>query len=165
VALAGPIAGTVLTAITYLVYLSTGSLFIGSAAYWMAWLNLFNLIPLAMLDGGQLMESIVFSLNDLVGAIYITVSYVIAVFVLWHFNPILVGLVVFIGLPHVMGVWKNHDLRKKGLDFLLYRNPDKMNAANILMTIGSYVLTIMALLGLIHLCSLDSIHIKDLFIR
>lgn len=165
VALAGPIAGTVLTVITYVIYLSTGSAFIGSAAYWMAWLNAFNLIPLAMMDGGQLMESIVFSINELLGAICITISYAIAVFVLWHFNPVLVGLVIFIGLPHVMGVWRDHDLRNKGLGSLLYRNPEKMNFSNIMIVMGCYFLTIVVLLYLMHLCSLDSITLKDLFGR
>src|SRR5271163_2140731 len=129
VLLAGPIAGGVLTAVCYGIYLATGSALIGAAACWMAWVNLFNLLPLAMLDGGQLMEAVVYSINELAGALFLTVSYLLAVYVLWHFNPILSGLVIMVGFGRITSAWTEYDKKRKGLDDLINQRPDKMSAA------------------------------------
>lgn len=163
VAMAGPIAGTVLTVAIYGVFLATGSAFIGSAAYWMAWLNLFNLIPLAMLDGGQLMESIVYSFSEKIGAIFLTVSYIVAMFVLWHFNPFLVGLVIFIGVQHVLGAWQRVKIIDQGLGDSLPPKPDKMNIKEVVITLATYIGTGAVLFGLMYLFSTHSINLSDFF--
>jgi Zn-dependent protease len=162
VALAGPIAGTVLTAIVYVVSIYLSSPFLAAAAYWMGYINLFNLIPVAMLDGGQLLETITFSINELFGAICLTISYVVAIFLLWHFNPALVVLVIIFGVLHVMSMWRDYDMRKNGLGQFVMDKPSSMSWIGIMITVGSMLFTVVILLGLLHLLSIHGINLKDL---
>lgn len=162
VTLAGPIAGGLLTLVCYGAYLLTGWSILGGAAYWMAWVNLFNLLPLAMLDGGQLMDSVLFSVNDLLGAVYTSISYAVAVFVLWHFNPVLVLLVAFSGIPHLLWVWKSYKARKETPELPGFELPDKMNAIELVITLLTYSLTASGLFWLINYLSNHSLSMSKL---
>lgn len=165
VALAGPIAGTILTIGLYGLFLATGSIFIGSAACWMAWLNLFNLTPAGPLDGGQLVESIVYSFSEKAGAIFLTVSYALGVIVLWHFNPVISCLVIFIGVQKVMEAWQRIKLIGQGLEDSLTLRPNRMNTKQVLTVLSVYILTVIVLIGMMYLFSIHSINLTDFFRR
>lgn len=165
VLLAGPFAGGILTAICYLVYLATGNLLIGTAALWMAWVNLFNLLPLAMLDGGQLIESVTYSINDLLGLVYLIGSNILGVAVLWFIthNPMLVGFIGFMGFKRVTSAWVEYQKKINGQEHIMFPQPDKMSASQITLTLISYSLTGAGLYGLVNLLAIHSLKLSYLF--
>ncbi|GHB65616.1 Zn-dependent protease [Psychrosphaera saromensis] len=61
VAMMGPSFGLVMSIVFYLIYLATESHWIGLLASVSALVNIFNLLPVMPLDGGQVVKSIVFS--------------------------------------------------------------------------------------------------------
>jgi Zn-dependent protease len=61
VAMMGPSFGLVMSIVFYLIYLVTESHWIGLLASISALVNIFNLLPVMPLDGGQVVKSIVFS--------------------------------------------------------------------------------------------------------
>lgn len=61
IAMMGPTFGLVMSIVCYLAYLATESHFIGLVASVSALINIFNLLPVMPLDGGQVVKSIVFS--------------------------------------------------------------------------------------------------------
>jgi Zn-dependent protease len=58
ISLAGPLAGTIASAVCFAVYKQTGIPVWAALAHASAWLNLFNLIPVWMLDGGSAMNAL-----------------------------------------------------------------------------------------------------------
>ncbi|MDB6055056.1 MAG: Zn-dependent protease [Verrucomicrobiales bacterium] len=102
VAIAGPIAGTLGAIICYLVYLQTGSQLFNVLAYWGFMLNLFNLIPIGMLDGGRIALAIT--------PLLWIVGLVIAVGFLFvgHFNPILL-IIVVMAVGRIITMLRNKD--------------------------------------------------------
>jgi membrane-associated protease RseP (regulator of RpoE activity) len=151
VAIAGPIAGTVLTLGFLAAYYLTGSPLLGNAGYWMAWLNLLNLIPLAMLDGGQVVESIIYSIEETAGAIYLTLSYILAAFVLWHFNLALSGVVIFFGVGTIFQAWTRVNWIRQGWEYMLPKRPNRMSVLEIVVTLTSYLGITLILLNLISM--------------
>ncbi len=61
IAMMGPSFGLLMSIVCYLAYLMTESHFIGLLASMSALINIFNLLPIMPLDGGQVVKSIVFS--------------------------------------------------------------------------------------------------------
>jgi Zn-dependent protease len=165
VALAGPIAGTILTILLYGVYLATGSALLGSAAYWMAIFNCFNLVPLVMLDGSQVVQTITFSINEKVGAIFLTVSYAIGIIALWFINPFLIIVVLLIGFEQVFGAWHRIKLINQGLGEALTALPEAMSIEQIVMVLTVYLLTITFLIVSIYLFHSSPITLSDLFVK
>jgi Zn-dependent protease len=67
VALNGPLWGSILIALPAGLYLATGEPLFAAVAAWWALLNLFNLLPIAPLDGGRLMQAFAFSYSSSLG--------------------------------------------------------------------------------------------------
>jgi len=100
VAFAGPLAGTVAAVFCYLLGRWTDSPLMIALAYAGLFLNLFNLLPVPMLDGGQI-TAILSPRVWLVGA-----PLLVAVMLYWP-SPILI-LVAVISLPQLLRAW-NYD--------------------------------------------------------
>jgi Zn-dependent protease len=100
VAIAGPLAGTVAAVACYLLGRYTDTPLLIALAYAGLFLNLFNLLPLPMLDGGQI-TAILSPRVWLVGA-----PLLVAV-MLYRPSPILI-LVAVISLPQLVKAW-NYD--------------------------------------------------------
>lgn len=163
VVLAGPITGALGAVAFYGLYLATGSTFLGCAACLMAALNLFNLIPLAMLDGGQIVESIVYSINEVFGAGYLTLSYALGIVIIWQFNPFVAGMMTFIGVPVVLAAWRSISLTRQGLQNLLPPKPDRMDLKELVLTILVYASTAAVLLGTMYLCHSSHLFASNFF--
>jgi Zn-dependent protease len=161
VVLGGPAAGTILSILCYLGYLATGSMMLGHAALIGVFLNLFNCVPVSMLDAGQLLEAIVFSINELAGVIFLAISYAVGGYVLWHFNPLIAVVSILFGLPYVIRVWNKYKLNKKGLGDK-DNQPERMNGREIMISLCSYLLIVGVLLFLFFQCSNHGLHIQDL---
>lgn len=142
IAIAGPVGGFLLALATYLLYLLwshlgyVGAEFIGQSALWMAFINLFNLAPFAMLDGGQIVESIAYSISRTTGFIVMLVSTVIAVPILFHFNPLIALMVAFFGYQSQMKAYADWKMHKRGISVPL---PRGMSAWYIALTIAGYL--------------------------
>ena len=67
VALAGPIWGSALALVPAGLYLWTGAPTFAAVAAWWALINLFNLLPIAPLDGGRVMHAFAFSWSSSLG--------------------------------------------------------------------------------------------------
>jgi len=63
VALEGVAWGTCLAIATLITYRITGSLYLGVAAFWQAVFNIFNLIPISVLDGGRVVKIVISSIK------------------------------------------------------------------------------------------------------
>ncbi len=145
VALAGPIGGGALALVTYGVYLATGYPFLLAAAYWMAILNLFNLLPIAFMDGGQLMTSIVYSINRRLGLILLATSVIVGTVLILLLNWLLAIIVGFFGAKQVIKEYRNQVNDKGGKRWLctseyLY-SPKSLTKIQMRKVIGCWVLT------------------------
>ena len=100
VAIAGPLAGTIAAVACYLLGRYTDTPLLIALAYMGLFLNLFNLLPLPMLDGGQI-TAILSPRVWLVGA-----PLLVAV-MLYRPSPVLI-LVAVISLPQLLKAW-NYD--------------------------------------------------------
>ena len=98
VAFAGPLVGTVAAIACYLAAADDGPRWLMAVAYSGFFLNLFNLLPLAPLDGGRitavLSPRIWFAGVPLLGAMF-----------LWQPNPMLL-LIALIAAPQLIKAWK-----------------------------------------------------------
>lgn len=74
VALMGPIWGMLLAFLTLILYLITDNEFLGAAAKWQAIVNLFNLLPVHPLDGGQIVKSVCRSVSAITSNVFSLIS-------------------------------------------------------------------------------------------
>lgn len=145
VVLLGPVGGGLLAIITVIAFHLTGIPFLAGAAVWMCCLNLFNLLPLSLLDGGQLLDTLSYSVNRNFGFILRIVSTLVALVVLAKLAPIIAGLVIVFGgasLWREYNNWKNYRADKWWLctDDYLYP-PKKLTVPQAVATIGGWLLT------------------------
>ena len=100
VAFAGPLAGTVAAVVVYLLGRWTGSALLLAIAYAGLFLNLFNLLPFPLLDGGRI-TAIISPRVWLLGA-----PLMLALLFYWP-SPVLV-IVAILALPQLLKAW-NYD--------------------------------------------------------
>lgn len=169
IALMGPIWGGALALAALGTYFITGLAWIGAVAGWMAILNLFNLLPVLPLDGGQVFKTIGHSLNEVKGFVITSIVTVIGTYLLYHYTHMLLfvifGIINFLEIYLTMAqyyfAWfpyhRNSDYPLKDLklsdpQYYDAKYGDKysmsiaMNKKHILYTAGTYVLTIIVLL-------------------
>jgi Zn-dependent protease len=103
IGIAGPIAGTVAATAAFVLYGSTHTPILLLWAYLGFFINLFNLIPVGMLDGGWIL-AVVSKWFQLVGLALL----VAAVFFI-GFSPIVL-IVAFLGIPAVIERFRNDQL-------------------------------------------------------
>ena len=145
VVLAGPIGGGLLAIATAIAYHFTGIPFLAAAGTWMLYLNLFNLLPLSFMDGGQLMGTLTYSINRTLGMVCNVLSTIVAAYVMWHFNPVLLFLVLFLGGSAVLKEildWNNFRKGKQYLCADTYLNPpEKLSVVQWIATAGTWAVT------------------------
>ncbi|MHB1797847.1 MAG: site-2 protease family protein [Vulcanimicrobiaceae bacterium] len=100
IAFAGPLTGTVASAVCAWIGFQTGQPFWLAAAYLGFFLNLFNLAPVMPLDGGRVVGSI--SPRIWIAGLAL---FLVAIFVFRIFNP-LIWILVLLSLPQVWAAWK-----------------------------------------------------------
>lgn len=151
VVLAGPVGGGLLAVATAGVYLLTGIPFLAAAATWMCFLNLFNLLPLSFMDGGQLLGTVTYSLNKTFGMVCHTVSTLVAIFVVWHFNPVIAVIIALFGGIGVVTEIRNWYNFRKGETYLCSEEylhpPSGLTKGQMALTVGGWALTAATLLG------------------
>lgn len=169
IAIMGPIWGALMAGAAGALYFITGQPLWAAAGAWMATLNLFNLLPITPLDGGQLMRSIAFSIHKELGVIFLTLSVLGGIFIMWKLHIGLFVLILAVGSIELFlelryrfkmqkvkqGLLNRWELPASMLDKTqpdgIKRYPDAMNGWQIAMTAGSYIGTIAVLLGILFL--------------
>lgn len=97
ISIMGPIWGALLAWVCGVAYWVTGIPMLAAAAAWMATLNLFNLLPITPLDGGQLVRSIAFSIHKNVGVLFLTLSLLAGGIIMWKLRIGLFVLLLAVG--------------------------------------------------------------------
>jgi Zn-dependent protease len=96
----GPIFGLILNIFLAIVHLYTKNEWVASTVRINTIINMFNLLPLGILDGGKIFRYIMASFPPIIGFFGLVLSYVFMVgFFLYYFsNPVLLLLIVFFGI-------------------------------------------------------------------
>src|ERR1019366_1034569 len=102
IAISGPIAGFILSVITYVGYISTGYPLFAAATSWICLMNLFNLFPISPFDGGHIAKSISMSFHNTKGMIAFGCISIIALFFLVKLHIILFVVFGVIGLVELI---------------------------------------------------------------
>jgi len=71
---------------------------LAAAASWMAMVNLFNLLPINPLDGGRVFKSVIFSVSNRLGLIYLGVGIVLATFIAFWAGLALFVFLIIVGV-------------------------------------------------------------------
>lgn len=169
IAIMGPVWGALLAGICAVAYYVTGVPMLAAAAAWMATLNIFNLLPITPLDGGQLMRSIAFSINKTLGVVFLVLSMALGIFIMLKLKVGLFALILFVGgLELFLELRRRFQLMKVQNGTLpiwklpasmldesqpdgLKRYPGAMNGQKLALTALSYVGTITVLLVILFL--------------
>lgn len=144
VAIMGPVGGGLLAIVATALYLFTGLPFMAAAAYWMCFLNLFNLLPLSFLDGGQLLGTITYSIDRTLGMVLNVISTAVAVVFIWFFNPMIAILILWFGGRSTYNDiinWKNYQYGNKHLcDHSYLYPPKKLSIKQIILVLVSWMM-------------------------
>jgi Zn-dependent protease len=169
IAIMGPIWGCLLAWLCGIAYWVTGIPMLAADAAWMATLNLFNLLPITPLDGGQLVRSIAFSIHKNVGILFLALSLLAGGIIMWKLRIGLFVLLLAVGafelIFELSARIKLYKVRKGELDSWelptrmldetqpdgLKKYPETMNGKQLALTVLSYVGTIAALVTILRL--------------
>ena len=167
IAIMGPIWGAFLAWVCGIIYYCTGNTLWAAAAAWMATLNIFNLLPIVPLDGGQIVRSIAFSINKGLGLVFLSVSMVAACLIMYHLKIGLFALILIVGGLDLIFEVHNRGKLKKFLhgDLSKYKlprsmidsdgevrhYPQSMNVTQLILSAVAYVGTIAILVVLLFL--------------
>lgn len=168
IAIMGPIWGCGLAWLSACAYWMTGIPLFAAAAGWMAMINLFNLLPVSPLDGGQLVRSIAFSIHQWVGLAFLVASMTLGVVIMWKLHIglfalllIVGGLEMFFEFRYRIRIWQVKQGTRKKWDGIptdmmdgegnIKHFPDAMNIKQIALTAVSFVATIAVLVVLLML--------------
>jgi putative peptide zinc metalloprotease protein len=144
VAMLGPIFGLALAAMAALVYFITNQPLFAVAAAWMSVINLFNLLPINPLDGGQIMRTITFSVSNVFGKVFLFLSLGLACFVAYKFR---IGLFLFLIPVAILDlIFVLYEKSKSDFNYYsLSKRPKPMYGRQIFLTVASYLLCLIAL--------------------
>lgn len=151
VVIMGPVGGSIPGFLLALAYVATGSqhLWMAAAAEWFMLVNLFNLLPLSFLDGGQITESITYSINETFGLICLTTGTILVAIILFKTNIFLFGLLMIFGTGQVVNAINNYRNKRAGKTWKLtsgYMDPDRMlTTKQILVSAAVYLGAVLVL--------------------
>lgn len=106
IAIMGPIWGLAMAFGAACLYWVTGNPLWACTGAWMATLNLFNLLPVTPLDGGQLVRAMAFSINKTLGFIFMLLSMGLGIVIMIKFHIYLFALLLGFGLLEVLGEFR-----------------------------------------------------------
>jgi Zn-dependent protease len=167
IAIMGPLWGAAMAWSCAALYWVTGNPLWAAAAAWMSTLNLFNLLPITPLDGGQLVRSIAFSIHRWAGIGFMGISMVLCGIVLWKLKIGLFVLILAIGALELIlevrtrmkiAAYKRGEIDRWKLPYGVWdekqpdgikKYPDGMNRTQLALAVGSYVGTIAVLVALL----------------
>lgn len=158
VAIMGPAWGGLLAIATGIGYLITKNPLFAASAAWMAAFNLFNLLPITPLDGGQIMRAITFSINQKVGLVFLTLSFLASIAIMVTLHVWLWALFLVVGgLELGFEVYTRYKAKTEDhpkwlvVELTGHHRPASLNIEGLLVTALSYVFLIAVLLKTIFM--------------
>lgn len=116
VALWGPTVGMLLAVLVGFAYYFHPEPALAAVASWIAMINLFNLLPINPLDGGRVLKSLMFSVNRLLGLVWLSAGVLIACMLATRINFGLFSLLAFVGFFEFSGeLWRKSEWMKRWL--------------------------------------------------
>jgi Zn-dependent protease len=163
VVLAGPLGGCLLAVVPFAAYLLTAKLWFATAAAWILWLNAANLCPFSFLDGGQLLDAVVYSINKKVGFYIRVVSTMVGTVVISYFNIILAFLIGLVGGNSIGKEWRNIKYFEAGKTFLcsddFLNKPEKLTVKQIVIVLSVWMASFALMAGL-YICLTHRLHLN-----
>lgn len=166
ISIMGPIWGLAMAFGAACLYWFTGNPMWATAGAWMSTLNLFNLLPVNPLDGGQLIRAVAFSINKTLGVIFLAVSLIVGGIIMFKFHIYLFVILLAVGALELLleisariklrkfqkGLLQKWELPKSMLDTegKVKHYPTDMNWKQLALTGLSYVGTIAGLVALLY---------------
>jgi Zn-dependent protease len=98
VAMWGPVVGMLLAAAVGAAYCIWPYPLIAAIASWIAMMNLFNLMPINPLDGGRVLKSLMFSIHQALGLLFMLAGSVACIVLAYRMNLGLFAFLAIIGL-------------------------------------------------------------------
>lgn len=105
ISMMGPVYGLIMTAIFYVIFLVTGSHFCGLVAATSALLNLFNLLPIHPLDGGQVVKALVFSRRNKIALFSFLGLSAICLYAAWSIGFVFLCFFIILGVVDIIFNW------------------------------------------------------------
>lgn len=107
IALMGPTFGILTIIPAVIMYNITGYPIWAAAATWLAVINLFNLFPVNPLDGGRVVKSLAFALDNKLGWILLTAGFILSLVISWVLGLWLLVFITIIGMLDIrpFGKW------------------------------------------------------------
>lgn len=136
IAIMGPTFGLALSLVLWLVYAITDQIYFAALANFNALLNLINLIPILPLDGGHILKSICFSINDKLGLVIISIATCLGIYTCVSLRLNFLAFVMFIGGLEIAFEWR---ARKFSQLLPLKRYGQIVSTVWYLLTIGSLI--------------------------
>jgi Zn-dependent protease len=113
VLLAGPLPGIIIGMALLVLYQYSQEEFYYLAALAFLLLNVFNLLPVSPLDGGQLVETIFFSGNYLIQIIFLLISLAIVFYLLYQFRSWFLIIIAWFLLIRIRSLTLTYRVRKE----------------------------------------------------
>lgn len=167
IAVMGPVWGALMAGAAAGLYFLTGNPLLAAAAAWMATLNLFNLLPITPLDGGQMVRSVAFSINKGLGILFLFISMLLGMVIMFKLKIGLFALILIAGAIELIGeLFKRNKLHKYKNGLIdkwqlpstmldesgnVKHYPDSMNGKQLFFTAASYVGTVAVLVTILIL--------------
>jgi len=114
VSMAGPVGGGLFGLLVAILFFITKVHWLSSLAILMVMINLGNLVPASIVDGGKIFDAVAFSINETVAVWYKIISTLLLTVVLLKFAPL---LAMFIGIIGGMDAYKHYMMWKARKDF------------------------------------------------
>lgn len=106
ISMMGPCFGLFMSLACLLVYAVSGAPFFAGLAVFNAFLNLINLLPILPLDGGHVLKSVSFSMNNRLGILLCAVAAAVGIFVSFSLGLSLFGFLMVIGCMEIFMEWR-----------------------------------------------------------
>jgi Zn-dependent protease len=140
IAIAGPLVGALSAVVCGLIYLASDNVFFAAIASWVAFINLFNLLPIVPLDGGKILGSITFSIKNWLGLGGMVVGMLLAAVMAFVVGSSIFVIITIIGTIELLVEWKGARERSATLPI--------MSARGVVLTFMAYVGLAVFLCGL-----------------
>ncbi len=106
ISMMGPCFGLGMSVLCLLAYGVTGAPFFAGLATFNAFLNLLNLLPILPLDGGHVLKSVSFSMNNTLGLVVCTLAAGLGIVVSFSLGMSLFGFFMIIGCIEILLEWR-----------------------------------------------------------
>ena len=109
VLMAGPLPGIIIGMICALIFSASRQYIYFQLAMMFIFLNVFNLLPVTPMDGGQMLETLFFRSNKIVQTIFIALSSMVIGFIAWGTRNYALFIIVIFLLIRVRSIWKKNN--------------------------------------------------------